>query len=233
MTTATQSLPPKMLGFWVRMLRETANLSQDALAMASGLTIRTIQRVEAGETASLQTRRSLARGLGYDNPDTFDDPGFVGTVTDLLESMRAAQLKEEEARHPDHIKLEAFPLDTAAAMAGLIGRATAWVFNTDEESGAEAQIAAASLYDNLQDYLDIWVELSHGSRLESHAHLDELLADLTQAGARAFYAVRETRMVGANWVDKTPLPMTIGYVSVLPAEREIGYLMVPKRLSPA
>lgn len=37
-------LDPKLLGFWVRCMRDTEHLSQEALAAAANVTVRTIQR---------------------------------------------------------------------------------------------------------------------------------------------------------------------------------------------
>lgn len=42
MTKAPILLDPKLLGFWVRCIRETQHMSQDALAELSGVDIRTI-----------------------------------------------------------------------------------------------------------------------------------------------------------------------------------------------
>jgi len=44
----------------VRKLRKEHNWSQEQLAILSGLSIRTIQRVESGQSASLETQKSLA-----------------------------------------------------------------------------------------------------------------------------------------------------------------------------
>lgn len=44
----------------VKKLREKHNWSQEQLAALSGLSLRTIQRVEAGNRASLETLKSLA-----------------------------------------------------------------------------------------------------------------------------------------------------------------------------
>lgn len=38
-------------------------------------------------------------------------------------------------------------------------------------------------------------------------------------------------MVGATWADKTPVPMTIAYLTVVPAEKVLTDMMVPRRLS--
>jgi len=80
MNTTALSLPPNILGFWTRCIRTTMHWSQEALAASANLTPRTIQRIEAGEQSSITTRRSLARGLGYENPDIFEDPEFIVTV---------------------------------------------------------------------------------------------------------------------------------------------------------
>lgn len=45
-------------------LREKANLTQEELAEKSGVSVRTIQRIEAGTEPKGHTRRSVARALG-------------------------------------------------------------------------------------------------------------------------------------------------------------------------
>ena len=70
---------PKFLAFWTKCIRETSHWPQEVLAAAAGLDVRTIQRIEAGYPVSVTTRRALARGLGYDNPNVFDDAEFIKT----------------------------------------------------------------------------------------------------------------------------------------------------------
>lgn len=228
MTIDAQALPPNLLGFWTRTLRLASNLSQDALAELSGLTVRTIQRVEAGGRASLTTRRCLARGLGYDNPDIFDDPEFVGTVTGVMEELRADRIKAEEARHPDHIKLEASPALTGAALGGLIDRCDAWVFHCDEQASAEGQAEAASLFDNLQDYGDIWSELPPSGRIEAQTSFTAMLGALAAHGLQAYQAVRATRLAPVS-NEQPPILFTIGYVTVVPGGQTLSYILVPKQ----
>lgn len=50
----------------VRRLREQRAWSQDQLAEVAGLSARTVQRVETGKGASLETRMALAAALGVD-----------------------------------------------------------------------------------------------------------------------------------------------------------------------
>lgn len=229
MTTASQPLPPKALAFWTRTLRTASNLSQDALAAASGLTTRTVQRIEAGLPSSLTTRRCLARGLRYDDPDIFESPAFVKTVTDLLESLKSAQARDFADAHPDCVKVQVKPVDIGASLTELISVVDGWMYHCDEDIAPEARVHAAVLFDNIQDYGDIWSQLSHSDKIEAESHFSELLLPLRLHAARAYKGTRSVRMIGANWPDKTPLPLTMGYVTVVPAHRDIESLMVPKQ----
>jgi transcriptional regulator with XRE-family HTH domain len=74
---------------FVRELRAKANWSQEDLAAASGLSIRTIQRVEKHGTASLETRKALASTFGVqpeelDNGNAGFDPYEVRVGTGML-----------------------------------------------------------------------------------------------------------------------------------------------------
>lgn len=54
--TTARLLTPAELGLCVRLFREMRQWSQEQLAEISGLNVRTIQRVEQGLAASLDTR---------------------------------------------------------------------------------------------------------------------------------------------------------------------------------
>ena len=53
----------------VKQLRSERSWSQDELAIASGLHLRTVQRIEKEATASLQSRKSLAATFGISIKD--------------------------------------------------------------------------------------------------------------------------------------------------------------------
>jgi transcriptional regulator with XRE-family HTH domain len=232
MSIDTQLVPPKMLGVWVRILRHASQLSQDALAVASGLTVRTVQRVEAGERASVTTRRCLARGLGYDNLDIFDDPNFVSTVTHLFTSLHAAQVAEK-GRYADHIKLAVEPVSTGTAFAALIGQIDAWVVHCDEAASPEAQQEAATLFDLGQDYGDIWQEISHSARVDAQSTFGDALESLYRRGMRVYQAKRPTQLLGPPGGTKTPVRFVIGYVTVVSEDQELSHILVPKQMEGA
>jgi len=74
---------------FIRELRANANWSQEDLAAASGLSLRTIQRVEKDGSAALETRKALAAAFGL-RPEQLDgvrggyDPFEVRVGTGML-----------------------------------------------------------------------------------------------------------------------------------------------------
>ena len=73
----------------VRLLRKKANWSQEELAAVSGLSIRTVQRVETDGTAALETQKALAAAFGVlpadlENPNTGYSPEEMRVGTGML-----------------------------------------------------------------------------------------------------------------------------------------------------
>lgn len=102
----TTLLDPKLLGFWARCIRDAQHLSQEALAASASVDIRTVQRFEAGQPVSITSRRALAKALGYDNPDVFDDPKFIEEVVKFFDGLKAIQQKNLDDQHPDHMRVK-------------------------------------------------------------------------------------------------------------------------------
>lgn len=59
----------------IKQLRQASSWSQEELAIATGLNLRTIQRIENQGTASLQSRKALAAAFEID-VDTLDFKGL-------------------------------------------------------------------------------------------------------------------------------------------------------------
>jgi transcriptional regulator with XRE-family HTH domain len=67
-------MAPKELALFVTLRRQGLGWTQETLAEISGLTVRTVQRVENGEPSSVDTRRALARAFKIENIDVFNKP---------------------------------------------------------------------------------------------------------------------------------------------------------------
>lgn len=222
---------PKFLAFWTKTLRDTNKWSQEALALASGLDVRTIQRIEAGKTAvSVTTRRMLAKGLGYDDPDVFDDPKFIEAVQGLFDEVRKAQDEEQRKAFPDHVRIAVKRTSSGEALSRVAYDANAYLFHADDELPEEAKEIAAGIFDYLR-YLGDLGDVPFTDRLDFQRSLGSYLANLEAAGAACFSGFREVRAVGSTWEDKTPIPMTVGYLTVVPASQSLTEMMVPRRLS--
>jgi hypothetical protein len=58
-----------------------------------------------------------------------------------------------------------------------------------------------------------------------------MLRELEGLGTSVYSATWSTKIVGVNWVDKTPMPFAAGYVTVVPDEMVLQHMFVPRRLS--
>lgn len=63
----------KMVNNRIKQLRLSKNLSQEQLAEKSKVSVRTIQRLEAGNEASIETLNLVAGALGVPVKELFDD----------------------------------------------------------------------------------------------------------------------------------------------------------------
>jgi transcriptional regulator with XRE-family HTH domain len=224
-------LDPKTLGFWVKCIREASHWSQEAVAASAGLDVRTIQRIEAGKSASLTTRRALARGLGYENQDIFQDPAFIATVHHLLEKLQAGNRERLKEQFPDHVRLSVTRVGDGDALGRLADASEATLLHADDSLSPEAKEIAATLFDYLRDVGDISADASFSDKLAYSREMDAMLKSLDGLGVSVYSGIRNTKMVGTFWTAKTPAPITIGYLTVVPSDRRITEIMVPRRLS--
>ena len=109
--TTARLLTPAELGLCVRLFREMRQWSQEQLAEISGLNVRTIQRVEQGLAASLDTRRALAGAFEFEDLDVLNKPFAIPTE----EELKAQKAKFDR----EHVTLTALPLTTGKQLAKL------------------------------------------------------------------------------------------------------------------
>ena len=198
-------LDPKVLGFWIRCIRESKHMSQDALAEACGVDIRTVQRAEAGNRMSITTRRCLARGLGYDNADTFDDPQFAKNVHELLAELRAVDGRDVQKQHPDHVRIKAERVLNGDALGRFADTSNVVALSSDDEISQDAKKTAAAMFDYIRDLVDIRSDVSFTDKVAFNQDLETTLRELHELGAAVYSASRSLRLTSDTWVDKTPM----------------------------
>lgn len=177
---------PAELAQFIKSLRDENKWSQATLAEISGLTERTIQRVENGEPSSLDTRRTLARAFKFDDLDTFEKPWPFPNVEKL--KAYSAELDKTTAVIPITRIQDARTLRTMTE--GAESSAT-------EELGdlaPEAREAFASIVDYLRDYNDVRDLYSMSQRLDVDRDIDTLLKTVAGAGAAVGAGLRHARV---------------------------------------
>ncbi len=105
MTTETDTRLPthEEVGQAVRMVRGLMEWSQKTPAELSGLTVRSIQRTEAGQQVSTDTKRAIAPAFSCDDLDFFMRP-ITAASPEKLEAHKAAFDR-------DHLVLDAGLVD--------------------------------------------------------------------------------------------------------------------------
>lgn len=231
----TTLLDPKMLGFWIKCLREGQQWSQEALAAAAGVDVRTIQRIESGEKASVTTRRAIARGLGYDKSEIFDDPKFAEEMVrffdTITKSNQEAAEKEFQKQFPDHRRLAVERVSAGSDLLKMVDDVNAMLPDASKELKDEAQELAAQLFDYIRDCIDILPEVSFSERLVFGREIGSILTSLEKLGAAIYVGTRAVQLRNDVWQDKEPLPMKILYATVVPAETQLTEVVVSKRMS--
>lgn len=231
----TTLLDPEMLGFWIKCLREGQKWSQEALAAASGVDVRTIQRIESGGKVSVTTRRAVARGLGYDKPEIFDDPKFAEEMVrffdTITKSNQEAAEKEFQKQYPDHRRLAVKRVSGGSDLLKMVDDVNAMLPNASMELKDEAQELVAQLFDYIRDCLDILPEASFSERLVYGREMSSILTGLEKLGAVIYVGTRAVQLRNNAWQDTEPLPMKILYATVVPAETQLTEVVVSKRVS--
>jgi len=145
---------------------------QEQLADISGLSVRTVQRIERGAPSDLDSRRAIARAFEFEDIDALNKPFTIPTE----EEMKAAKEKFER----ENITLEALPLTLGKQLAQLVETNSMDLSTPGFEMNREADEEFAALVDYLRDYrdcADIYSEVGKFDIYdEMQEHIDALKA---------------------------------------------------------
>jgi|GEM_PF-349358 len=225
-----QSIDPKTLALWVRTLRIAGELSQENVADASGLPVRTIQRVEAGKPSTSETRRSLARGFGFEDWEVFNKAEMGQQFREIIDDLGKASMKQFDEQHPDLVRLKTERAGRGSHLARAVEKATCYWQHYDDDIADEAKAGAAMLFDYLREYGDAAELYSETEKFSVFSDLDSMLKDIEANGAAVHLAMRRCAVVGKDWPDKTPHEIVIFYLVVAPAEKSMGEIAVAKAI---
>jgi transcriptional regulator with XRE-family HTH domain len=219
-TNQPRHLTPEELGQLVKIFREMRQWSQEQLGEISGLSARTIQRVEEGRRSGLDTRRALARAFESEDIDAFNKPYVIPTEAEL----NAATEKFNQ----ENITLPALSLTKGKELAGLVEMASMDLSTPGFDLAREADERFAELIDYFRDYRDCANSYSQRDKFAVYDELQGYIDALHALGVSLRYATRKVVIKGAP--DLKPWPTTVLYVVAFPLGKEPTEFATPRSM---
>jgi transcriptional regulator with XRE-family HTH domain len=163
----------------IRELRSARAWSQEQLAQIAGINVRTIQRIEKGKPASVETLKSIASAFEID-------------VTRLLEPKKPTQRKRQEPVGEFLRRVE-----NGTQLFAFFGATHAYQFENDElHNDAQADLVGSFLQE-LHDWGETWDEIEPGERVRASHDFTSRIAELEELRLWVF-AGRTRRKVAAG-----------------------------------
>lgn len=204
----------------IKTFRETRQWSQEQLAAISGLNVRTTQRVEQGQAASLDTRRALARAFDFEDIDALNKPFTIPSEEEAKEA------KEKFDR--EHVTLEATRLTTGKQLARLAEVCSMDMSEPVLELTREAEENFAALVDYFREYRDCADVYSETQKLDVHDEMQSYIDTLKTLGVSLCYAERKMNVRWGTDADSAPMPVNVAYIMGFPIGKEPEQFATPK-----
>lgn len=211
-TQQPRLLTPDELAAFVKLYRQLHQWSQEQLADLSGLSVRTVQRVERGDPSDLDTRRAIARAFEFSDIDMLNKPFSIPTD----EELKATKEKFER----ENITLKALPLTSGKQLAKLAETNSMDLSTSGFEMSREADETFAMLVDYLRDYRDCADLYSEMQKFEVYDEMQTHIDALMAMGVSLSYATRKLQIKTNSGPEAKPLPAALLYVITFPAGKE-------------
>lgn len=200
----TMERDPAFIAAQVRRVRKVHGLTQENLADMTGLTTRTIEKVESGRhRPEEQTLRSIARAVQLD-VGFFDKPSPE-------EEQRQRATMERALRKSVLVPLTR--VTTANEFLGAFDQRDAYRIDLSAVDNPEALAIAGALGDWLRDLTDIWDECYLSQRVEWAGEVADLCRQLEPFGFACFMGSHRQRLSS-----RQPLLFNVGVMTILPLE---------------
>jgi transcriptional regulator with XRE-family HTH domain len=178
------------LAEFVKGLRQNNKWTQTTLAELSGLTERTIQRVENGEPSSLDTRRALAKAFEFKDLDFFENPLPLPNVEKLKADI--AEMKKTT------ILIPIIKIDSGRVLRTMIEGTESYAVEEIGEHSQAARESFMAIVDCLSDYNDIRECFSMTQRLEVDRDIDAFLKTISDENAVVGAGLRHAKFRSTN-----------------------------------
>lgn len=202
-TAEARLLTNTEMGAVILLMRKMHQWSQETLAELSGLTTRTIQRIEYGEGCSADSRRALAKAFDIEDLDIYNKP-FKIPSQEELELQKATFEKER-------ITIPAIPIVKGKELAKFAETTEAHLFTSKDDLPETAELAIAEIEDMFVDYRDSHDCYSATEKLNIYAEFQGKMDALHEAGAELSVSTRRVPIKSKD-VEQKPLIFTVLYV---------------------
>lgn len=213
-------LTPAELAACIKLFRETRQWSQEQLAAISGLSVRTVQRVEQGLSASLDTRRALASAFEFEDIDALNKPFTIPSEDEF----QAAKEKFDR----EHVTLTALPLTTGKQLAKLAETCQMDLSEPAFDLTREADETFAMLVDYFRDYRDCFDAFSETQKFDVYDELQSHIDALKTFGVSLRYAERKMHVKWGSDENSKPMPVNVLYVVGFPLGKEPEQFATPR-----
>jgi transcriptional regulator with XRE-family HTH domain len=180
----------------IKKLRASRHWSQEELALASGVDVRTVQRAEAGRPLAVESLKAIAAAF-----DTTIE------VLQISEEMIAATI--EEFRN-NYTIIEMHVSTGSADVGELLGSAEALLLQRIGDLSELQLDRFAEFQDTLHDYLDIWRDLPASGRRDGEKTLQDLIDALKAADVSVSFGIER---MGLAFKEGPPMRMSVLYVA--------------------
>ncbi|WP_042886858.1 helix-turn-helix domain-containing protein [Cupriavidus necator] len=219
-TQQVRLLTPAELAVCITVFRDARQWSQEQLAAISGLNVRSIQRVEQGWSACLDTRRALASAFEFADIDALNKPFAIPSEDEL----KAAQEQFDQ----EHDTFAAIPLTTGKQLAKLAETCPMVMSELAFEMSREVDERFAALMEYFRNYRDCADAYTETQKLEVYDEMQANIDVLKTLGISLRYAERAVLVKWGSDPDSTPMPVNVLYVIGFPLGKEPELFATPE-----
>lgn len=224
MNTTEQATQPRMLSAeelatCIKFFRELRHWSQEQLGEISGLSVRTIQRIETGGASSQESRRALARAFELEDIDALNKPFLIPSAEELV--------AEKEKFDREHVTLTALPLTTGKQLAQLAETCVMDFIEAAYDAPREAEQVLAALTDYFREYRESYELYAESDKFDVYDEMQTKIDSLKSLGMSLRYA-RRSMTVKFSMEGTKPVPAEVAYIVGFPLGKEPETFATPK-----
>lgn len=202
--TIRDGVLPMYNGRKIRELRELRCWTQEQLAEIAKLSPRTIQRLEKGQPASLESLRAVSQALQVSFEEIRAETNSAAQKLDHVSSESALKQDDFLPR-----------ILSGSELLKVIAGSEMYQFSNDELKDDEEVDLVSSFAQMLQDMGDLWDELDAGAKVKAGFDFQKELEQLTEKGFWVFGKQVVQKFVVESFSQCQIVPLKVAVVRIV------------------